>query len=292
MIVLARSLLPATYLPLKWGNDIGFRLRTSPKGMLRILLSHDIPPEQRSNFKKQIQSIARTWTFISPSEFTKSQEAGEPINGRKVMMTFDDGFHSNRWVAEAVLDPLGIKALFFIPSDFIDITDVAAQKSFIANKVFGGMIKLEQVPKHARPMTWGDLKALVAAGHEMGSHTCSHTRLSDITSRQQLEHEVIDSKARLEQMLGMAVTHFAFPFGNLKSINPEALSLARKHYQFVYSGIRGPNTHATPHWAVRRDSMQPNDTPLYVRSVLEGALDPYYAARARSLERMSLENRT
>ena len=286
-----RRLLPAAYTPLKWGNDLGRLLRPSSGGMLRVLLSHDIAPEQRSNFEKQIQSIARTWTFISPSEFTKSLEAGEPINGRKVMMTFDDGFHSNRWAAEAVLDPLGIKALFFIPSDFIDITGLEAQKSFIATKIFGGMINPEQVPKNSRPMTWGDIKAVVAAGHEVGSHTCSHMRLSDITIRQRLEHEVIDSKARLEQMLGMAVTHFAFPFGNLKSINPEALSLARKHYQFVHSGIRGSNTHATPHWAVRRDSMQPKDTPLYVGSLLEGALDPYYAERARSLERMSLENR-
>lgn len=47
----------------------------------------------------------------------------ETINGRNLLLSFDDGFASNRDVAEKILNPLDIKALFFVVSDFVNLKD-------------------------------------------------------------------------------------------------------------------------------------------------------------------------
>ena len=47
----------------------------------------------------------------------------EPIQGNNLLITFDDGLISNRIVAEKVLNPLGINAIFFVVTDFIDINN-------------------------------------------------------------------------------------------------------------------------------------------------------------------------
>ena len=44
-------------------------------------------------------------------------------NGDNLMITFDDGFFSNRDIAEKILNPMGIQALFFVVSDFVNIDD-------------------------------------------------------------------------------------------------------------------------------------------------------------------------
>ena len=290
-MAVAHQLLSAAYLPLKWGNDIFRMLNLGTGGSVRVLLSHDIPPEGRANFARQIKAIARTWTFIAPSEFEDLIQARRPVRGRHVLMTFDDGFHSNRWAAEAVLAPLKIKALFFIPTNFVDIINPAQQRHFIATRIFDGLIDPDEVPEHLRAMGWEDIRWLADAGHAIGSHTCSHVRLATISEQKDLlEHELASSKARLQQVIGRPVEHFAFPFGSIGSINAHSLGAARKHYQFIHSGIRGDNTAVTPAWALLRDSMQPGDSSLYIRSILEGSLDGYYRRRSRKIEKLGSEN--
>ena len=40
-----------------------------------------------------------------------------PIEGRNLLVTFDDGFKSNLQISKEVLEPLDIKAIFFLCYD-------------------------------------------------------------------------------------------------------------------------------------------------------------------------------
>jgi peptidoglycan/xylan/chitin deacetylase (PgdA/CDA1 family) len=63
-----------------------------------------------------------------------------------------------------------------------------------------------------RYLSWADLKALSAAGIEMGSHTLNHRPL-DVHPARTVRTEIRDSKAALEDRLGTAVTSFSYPHG-------------------------------------------------------------------------------
>ncbi len=75
-------------------------------------------------------------------------------------------------------------------------------------------------PAEPETMTWPQLRELVRAGMEVGSHTVSHPILAQ-QSREEAEWEIRHSKATLEQQLGCPVKHFAYPNGRPCDLSPE-----------------------------------------------------------------------
>jgi peptidoglycan/xylan/chitin deacetylase (PgdA/CDA1 family) len=168
------------------------------------------------------------------------------------LITFDDGFISNRSVAEKVLNPLGIKAIFFVVTDFIDIKNVHDAHQFIAENMLP-KAKKEEIPMHWCNMQWEDLFALIEQGHTIGSHTKKHTRLSSCISKDELIEELVISANYIESKLGKKVEHFAFTFGNIESFSNAAMEVAKSKFSFIYSGVRGNNTKNVSPLAIRRD---------------------------------------
>lgn len=64
----------------------------------------------------------------------------------------------------------------------------------------------------ARMLTLAELRDLQAAGWEIGSHTLTHPRLCDLDRASQ-RREIVDSKARLEDLIGTPVRSLAYPYG-------------------------------------------------------------------------------
>ncbi len=200
----------------------------------------------------------------------------EPIKGANLLLSFDDGFFSNRRVAEDVLNPMGIKALFFVVSAFMDIVDGNNCRAFIARHIWPGLTP-EAVPMHMRNMTWADLTWLMETGHTIGCHTHTHARLSELRQANELEAEIIESANLLERNLGVKIEHFAYPFGKLSSFSPVALAIARQRFNFIFTGLRGDNAHGAPPWALRRDSVFPVNSRGLIGAMLEGGADIRYA---------------
>ncbi len=79
--------------------------------------------------------------------------------------------------------------------------------------------------RHA--MHWDMLATLRRDPHvEIGAHTATHPRISTLGPGEALD-ELAGSRARLEQSLGIAVRHFAFPFGRRGDCGPRDFALAR-----------------------------------------------------------------
>jgi peptidoglycan/xylan/chitin deacetylase (PgdA/CDA1 family) len=62
---------------------------------------------------------------------------------------------------------------------------------------------------------------------EIGSHTVTHPRISTLPADRALT-EMTESRHRLEDRLGGAVKHFAFPYGRQKDCGPRDFALAHK----------------------------------------------------------------
>jgi peptidoglycan/xylan/chitin deacetylase (PgdA/CDA1 family) len=81
-------------------------------------------------------------------------------------------------------------------------------------------------------MTWQHLRELVAAGHEIQSHSFSHVPLVHCDEAQ-LARELSKSRCDLEQKLGVRIDAISVPFGRWNSRVVEAC--ARAGYRRVYT---------------------------------------------------------
>jgi peptidoglycan/xylan/chitin deacetylase (PgdA/CDA1 family) len=271
---LKHQLLAAAYHPLRLGNAIWRRATGQQGGRLRVLLYHDIAPVDESRFAAQLHWLSRSWRFITPDEFASILSANQEVQEDCLLLTFDDGLASNRRVAEAVLNPMGIKALFFVVSEFAALSNTDDWRSFVARNIYPALPP-EEIPSHWHNMTWNDLGCLLTSGHSIGAHTARHARLSQVAN-DDLAAEIVLSADALEQKLGCKIKHFAYTFGDLASFSPAALAAARSRFDFIYTGLRGINASGVPPWAIRRDAMAATDSLALVGAFLEGGADLSY----------------
>ncbi len=253
-----------------------------PRDVVRVLIVHDVAPDQQAHFRRQLTWLSKSWNFISPTFFQRVLSGEEKPTGRNLLLTFDDGFISNRIVAEEILRPLGISAIFFAISNFTDLVDTNDAHSFISTNIQPGTA-VEDVPPHLRNMQWDDLEALLKQGHTIGAHTATHARLSQVHD-EALAEEIITSADKIETRLGVAIQHFAYTFGNLASFSQEALAVASRRFPYIYSGLRGDNTPDTSPLCIRRDAISPGDSLYHIGSLLAGATDVYYQNGRKQLD--------
>lgn len=71
----------------------------------------------------------------------------------------------------------------------------------------------------------GQLRAVAAAGHEVGSHTMTHPALAGMDNRA-LETEVRQSREVLEDVLGAPVRGFCYPYGSFDRAAADAVQAA------------------------------------------------------------------
>lgn len=68
----------------------------------------------------QLKDIKNRCCIITPNELLKHLESGTPLPFNSVLITFDDGYESFARLAEPVLNSLGIKAVVFIPTRYVE----------------------------------------------------------------------------------------------------------------------------------------------------------------------------
>ncbi len=281
---LHHRILSCGYYPLKVIKSLGQPFGLSSQDSLRVLLYHDIPPSDQTRFASQLHWLSKSWGFVTAEKFSAMVLGDEPIKGRNLLLTFDDGFASNRVVAEEVLNPMGIKALFFVVSDFMSLQNREDTRNFISKNIQPGS-QAKDLPETWGNMSWTDLEALLEQGHTIGAHTKTHARLSNINIEKNLEEEIVSCADILESNLGVTIDHFAYTFGDLASFSEEALIIAKRRFRFIYSGLRGDNCQSTVPYVLQRDSAATQDSRSnysvfsnsLLGSFLEGAADFKYA---------------
>ncbi len=287
---LHHRLLAKGYYPLKLAKAIVRPLGLASRHRLRVLVYHDIAPHDQVHFEAQLSWLARSWTFVTPESFAAMVSGEEAIRGSNLLLTFDDGFASNRVVAEEVLNPMGIRALFFAVSAFVALEDHDEARNFIARHIRPGS-RADELPAHLYNMRWADLEVLLEQGHCVGGHTHTHARLSQFNAESDLEREIITSADMMAQRLGVPIEHFAYTFGDLTSISEKALAIARRRFRFIYSGLRGDNAKGVSTFALWRDAVTAQDSTALLGAFLEGAADFHYARSRAQLEQLGLKGK-
>ncbi len=272
------QLLAHTSLIQRMFRKFGIKFGLISPNRLRVLIYHDIPAEEENNFALQLRWLKQSWNIVSPTEFEKMLSGEKSIIGDNLLITFDDGLISNRIVAEKILNPMDIKAIFFIISDFAQIKDPVEARQFIADNIIPGS-NIEDIPKHWKNMQWHDLAYLIEQGHMIGCHTKTHARLSHCTSESGLEEEILTSASKISDKLHIDINHFAYTFGDINSFSQAAMKIAKRQFNFVYSGVRGNNSEHISPLAIRRDAaayqLKNNEYRIFDNKLLTAFLDGF-----------------
>lgn len=125
--------------------------------------------------------------------------------GKVVAVTFDDGYRSVIELAQPILAELGFPGTLFVPTDWIGTERPMAWPGI--EQWLGTEHEAELVP-----MGWDEVRRLRDAGWEIGSHTCSHPKLTRIDATR-LADELGRSRRICEEELG-ACASIAYPYGD------------------------------------------------------------------------------
>jgi peptidoglycan/xylan/chitin deacetylase (PgdA/CDA1 family) len=205
-------------MPILCYHNIGQPPRASKFGLLYVSLE---------KLERQLWTLQRLGLRgVSTGEGVRHLETKS--KGHCVVLTFDDGYADTFTEALPLLQQYGCKATCYLVSDAIggyNTWDAA----FLQEK--------KELMSHAQVQGW------LAAGMEIGSHSCSHPRLKEL-GPEALEREVAGSRAALHHAFGVPIDHFCYPYGGLSAA---ALGQVRRAgYQSAVSLAPGPAVPGSP----------------------------------------------
>jgi peptidoglycan/xylan/chitin deacetylase (PgdA/CDA1 family) len=171
--------------------------------------------------------------------------------GYRVAITFDDGFRILTRTCLETLQQLGVKATFFVPTGFIELSRDPALAEKFSLRAHHYNLPLE-------PMQPEDLKLLADLGHEVESHGLSHISLKNLT-QPMAERELTLSKSHIAYWTGREPAGFAYPYGHVVSTLgdlPEWVQAAG--YEYAVTLKRGPVEKSTHPFLLPREHAEGN----------------------------------
>lgn len=162
------------------------------------------------------------FTVLPLGTFVKAVREGKPLPYKSVVITFDDGYEDNYTQAFPILQKYRFPATVFVVSDSVNTE---------------GFLSTAQ------------MKEMRAQGIDIGSHTRRHVYLPD-APREARREEIVGSKSRLEQELGVTIANFAYPTGGFDAEIQEFVKQAG--YDGACTTNRGPDRFNRDVYALKR----------------------------------------
>jgi peptidoglycan/xylan/chitin deacetylase (PgdA/CDA1 family) len=168
---------------------------------VRILGYHRIDGRRESlsvspeAFRRQMEDVVESGA--TPVRLADALDLlAQPVAGRYIAVTFDDGYLDNVTHAEPVLAELGIPGTIFLPTQIID-----------------GTRGYDWFAEPVEALGWDEVDAAARRGvFDFQSHGCSHIWMTSADHRRAWT-ELCDSRERIEERIGRPVTVMAYPAG-------------------------------------------------------------------------------
>lgn len=154
-----------------------------------------VPPRV---FAEQLDRIADAGLTVVPlHRLAVALRGGPPLPPHSAVLTFDDGFADFYWSVAPMLTHRELPATLYVTTGAVHTPGDGVGHSLLPP---------------AAMLTWRQIGILDACGFDVGGHTRTHAQLDTLAGRRVCD-EVAGCKQDLEQVLGHAVTAFAYPHG-------------------------------------------------------------------------------
>lgn len=178
------------------------------------------------DFRAQVEYLSATgYEAVLPRELMQALDGGLRLPERPVVFTFDDTLQSVHDQAFPVLKAAGFRAVVYVVAD-----QIGGHNAWDDGK---------DLPFEAC-MDDAALSRLQAAGWEIGSHSQTHSALTELEP-EELRKEVAGSKASLEARFGR-IDSFCYPFA---TYNPQVRQAVIDASYTNAIALRGPTRSVT-----------------------------------------------
>lgn len=233
----------------------GLSLTRSPTrdtGWVRFPYYHHVFDDERAGFVRQLRYFKNIGDIVSIDDAVAMISGDEPIDGRYICITFDDGFKN--WIENAlpILVEADAVAAFFVAAGFIG-TDPVEDAERLLGFYDDGTRLMEF-------LNWDDCRRMAEAGMTVGSHSVGHVHLMDLDDAG-AERELLQSKEMIEAGTGRPCKHFCCPFGRAGIDYDPARHPAmaeRLGYASFLTGHRGVNRAGGSAFDIKRDHVLAN----------------------------------
>lgn len=183
----------------------------APRVPVLCLNFHHTPTARRADYARQLEALrgraqgadeARLRALLAGEE--QLADDAHPV----VLPVLFEGYRSSYEVALPLIEALGLTAWLVVPPALLDVP-VAEQAAFAEAHEL--VPSVDDDPRVA--MTWDELRDCVARGHVVCCHTASHVGHSALAGPEDVERELVASRARLEEQLGIDVRTICFVWG-------------------------------------------------------------------------------
>ena len=219
-------------LPARWW--ITRTLAARRRAPIAVIYYHRIADDAATDwtmpndvFIEQVSWLRRHFELISMEEVQRRLRSG--VNTRPaVHITFDDGYADNCQTAIPWLVKERIPCTYFV-----------TLRNIAENRPFDHDLKLGH---ELAPNSPDEIRAMAAAGIEIGAHTYDHPDLGQVTDLARLHLEIVTARHEISSLVGREVRYFAFPFGQYVNLNCRAFAMAAQcGYEGVCSAYGGYN---------------------------------------------------
>jgi len=187
-----------------------------------------------------------------------------PFPGRSFVITFDDGYQTVYDEAFPVLQRYSMSATVFLTVGEKGAVQPGARLPSLEGRSM---------------LSWHEIREMQRWGIDFGAHTLTHPDLTRL-SFDQLETEVCDSKAIIENALSAKAASFAYPYGHY---DRRSCEIVRQHFACACSvKLSLINAHSDLYTLERVDAYYLRTDRLF--DIMLTRLFPWYI-RARSIPR-------
>ena len=158
--------------------------------------------DDESRYYVSPRRFSRLMRYFQSAGFktaTTAQWLDNSASEKHALLTFDDGYDDLYEELLPLVIQHGYTPLIFLVADHIGASNVWDQRSGLRARNLLTLAQIREMQKY---------------GVEFGSHTMTHPWLPGVSDAQ-LRNEVRDSKHRLEDLVGIEMTTFAYPFGGV-----------------------------------------------------------------------------
>lgn len=193
-----------------------------------------------TTFRQQMKTLADSgYHAILPDQYYNYLAYGTPLPPKPFMITFDDTDEEQFTIGKTEMDKYGFKGVYFIMTISIG---------------------------RPRYMTKEQIKQLSDEGHVVASHTWRHDRVDKYLTTPHMDRDMkkivnndwdlqlVDTRKKLEDIIGKEIHYFAYPFGIWKHDGIPEIQKRGFKMAFQLSDKRDPEY---PLYTVRRIIVAP-----------------------------------
>jgi peptidoglycan/xylan/chitin deacetylase (PgdA/CDA1 family) len=181
-----------------------------------------VTPEQ---FREQMSLLRREgFTSLSLQEYGEAALGLRELPRRSVLVTFDDGFSDNHQVAWPIAAEFDIKLNLFVCTGLV----MGERLEAFEARSFAAQANKREFPELWQPLTWRQLREMMAGGVGLGFHSHRHGNFGRMSWRAMAD-DLSRGTSIFKQQLDEPPRFFAFPFGHYGSYPEEAVHLLRRH---------------------------------------------------------------